>query len=111
MTGGHNELGSREVKYAVITATTTSGDNTIVAAVSGKRIRVLSYTLASSGNSTVTWKSDNSTALSGTMYTNEIDQLVCGYTPDGHFQTVAGEALTATLGNVAYHGHLSYIEA
>ena len=110
MNAGHNDLAPHEVKYAAITATTTSGDNTIVAAVSGKKIRVLNYVVASSGNSTITWESNNTTALSGVINTQAMDQLVAGYNPDGHFQTVAGEALTAALGGNAYHGHLSYIE-
>lgn len=110
MNVGHNDLAPHDVKYAVIAATTTSGDNTIVAAVSGKKIRVLNYVVLSSGNSTITWESNNTTALSGAMNTQAMDQLVSGYSSDGHFETVAGEALTAAIGGNAYQGHLSYIE-
>ena len=98
MNPGHNDLAPHQVKYAVITATTTSGDNTIVAAVTGKKLRVLNYVVASSGNSTITWESNNSTALSGVINTQAMDQLVAGYTPDGHFETISGEPLTAALG-------------
>lgn len=110
MTAGLRDLGPRDVKYAAIAATTTSGDNTIVAAVSGKRIVVLNYTCVSAGNSNLTWESNATTALSGAMNTQAMDQIVGGYTPDGHFQTAVGESLTMAIGGNAYNGHLSYIE-
>ena len=116
MTGGHNELGSREVKYAVVNAA-ASGTATVVAAVSGKRIRVLNYVAACTGNSTFKWQSFDGastyTDLSGEIppRTNADSMCEASYTPDGHFQTISGEALVVVVGGNALDGHLSYIEA
>jgi hypothetical protein len=53
------------MKNAVISQA-TAADYTIVAAVSGAKIRVKHYTVASAGTATITWKSAT-TALSGAM--------------------------------------------
>ena len=53
------------MKYAIVNAS-ASGSNTIVAAVTNKRIRVLSYVIIAAGDVSVTWQSA-SNALSGPM--------------------------------------------
>lgn len=102
---------SSEVKYAVIDAA-SSGDNTLVAAVAGKRIRVLSLYLVAAGAVTVRFES----AAGGTPLTGQSSMAANGvlalpYNPTGWFQTVAAELLNLELGGaVSVDGALSYIE-
>jgi hypothetical protein len=100
------------MKFAVISS--NAADTTIVSAVTGRRIRVLSYTMVANAAVTATWKS-GTTAISGPM-----NLAAAGYgvaaAPGGtsldpipHMQTAAGEALVLSLGaNVAVGGHLTY---
>ncbi len=96
-------------KFAVI-STGSSGDNTIVPAVTDKKIRVLAYMFISSGNVTATWQSD-STNISGPMPLIASTGVSAGYNPKGHFETSTGESLqinqnsTAVLG-----GQITYLE-
>lgn len=100
-----------QVKYAVIDHA-SSGDNTLVAAVTGKKIRVLAYTLIASGAVTVRFESGASgTALSGQMSLASNGGVSAGYLPDGHFETAAGALLNLELGGaVSVDGHLTYVE-
>lgn len=100
-------------KFASVSAAGI-GDNTLVAAVTGKRIRVLSMTLTMSGT-TVTWAFQSGaggTALTGTM--GPIAQgttVVWPFSPLGHFQTAASTLLNLSLsGAQAVTGSLVYIE-
>ena len=84
-------------KFAVID-NATSGDNTIVAAVTGKKIRVLQVCLIAAGAMTVRFESAASgTALTGQMNVNSTTGFNSGYCPTGHFETVAGELLNLEL--------------
>ena len=85
-------------QYAVIAAT-TMGNNTLVAAVTGKKIRVLSAVLvASGGANTVRFESDaDGTALSGLMDIGDNGQLVLPLNGFGWLETVAGELLNLEL--------------
>lgn len=103
------------MRYAPINIT-TSGDNTIVASISFRMIRVLSYVLTTDTAMTVTWKS-GSTNLSGAMNMPANTSLVIPFGPItpmglvGSLQTNFDEALiinTDTNGNLT--GHISYIE-
>lgn len=100
------------IKYAVID-TATSGDTTIVAAVTGKRIRVISVFLIAAGTVTTRFESTaGGTALTGQMNLAVNTGYVLGYNPGGWFQTAAGELLNLELsGAVSVDGSLSYIEA
>lgn len=98
-------------KFAKIDAA-TSGDNTLVSAVTGKKIRVLLWALVSGGTVTVRFESGaGGTALTGQM-TTAVNNVVCpGYSAIGHFETAAGELLNLELsGNVTVDGYLVYIE-
>jgi hypothetical protein len=107
------------MKYAVVNAS-TSGENTIVAAVPNKRIRVLSYVIIAAGAVTVTWKSVNfSTAslapISGPMAlaANGGAAPSAGQSVPagliGQFETNQGEALTINLSAaVSVAGHITY---
>ena len=99
------------VKTAAISAT-SDGDNTIVAAVSGKRIRVLGYVLNVNAAGTVQWKSGASTALSGAMELVDgggVSAPMIGIPGRFWFQTASGEALVlATATGVDGLGHVAY---
>lgn len=92
----------------------SSGANTVVAAVAGRRIKVLGYTLVAAGAVTVKWQSDT-TDLSGAMAlaANGVVAVAPGgdsLDPVPVLATAAGEALKITLGGaVAVAGHLTYV--
>lgn len=102
----------QEIKYAVIDHA-TSGDNTLVAAVTGKKIRVLSYTLVAAAAVTVRFESGASgTALTGQMSLAANGGVSCAFNPGGWFETAAGQLLNLELSAAqSVDGHLSYIEA
>lgn len=97
-------------KFAVIAAS-SSGDNTLIAAVTGKKIRVVEYMLVAAGTVSVKFRSGATPDLTGAMPMVANSSLVGGYCPVGMFETVAGLPLTLNLsGAVAVTGHLTYIE-
>ncbi len=98
-------------QFAVIDVA-TSGDNTIVAAVTGSKIRVTSLFLVSAGTVTVRFESAASgTALTGQMTTAVNNIIVLPYNPAGWFETVVSELLNLELsGNVSVDGALTYVE-
>ena len=95
--------------YAVIDHA-ASGDNTLVAAVAGFKIRVLSITLVSGGTVTVRFESAASgTALTGQMQLTAQAGFSSGYSPVGHFETISGELLNLELGGaVSVDGFMTY---
>lgn len=97
-------------KYAALAAS-TSGASTAVAAVAGKKIRVLGYVIVANGAVNVKFQSHTAGDLTGLFYLVANTGVAGGYNPVGHFETVAGEALDINLsGNVAAGGHLTYLE-
>src|SRR5687768_9803 len=88
---------TQRIKRAVIDHA-TSGDNTLVAAVTGKRIRVLDIVLISAGTMTVRFESGASgTALTGQMSVAAGTGFAPGFSPVGHFETAAGALLNMEL--------------
>lgn len=100
-----------KIKYAVIDAA-SSGDNTIVSAVTAKKIRVLSLFLIADGTVTTRFESGASgTALTGQMSLTAQAGYALGFNPGGWFETAAGSLLNLELsGAVSVDGSLSYIE-
>ena len=100
-----------KIKFAVIDKA-GSGDNELIAAVAGKKLRVLAYVLVSGGTVTVRFESAaGGTALTGQMTTAVNNIISSGYSPVGHFETIAGEALNLELGGaVTVDGHLVFQE-
>lgn len=100
-----------EAKYAVVDHA-TSGNNPVVAAVAGKRIRVLAFLLVSAGTVTARFESGaDGTALTGQMTLAVNTQVQAAFNPVGWFETAAGVALNLELsGNVSVDGMLVYVE-
>jgi hypothetical protein len=98
-------------KFAKI-AVSSSGVNIVVAAVTSKKIRVLSYVLVANAAVNVKWQSHTTpTDLTGLDYLAANTGVSSGYSPVGHFESLSGESLDLNLsGAVAVGGHLTYIE-
>jgi len=91
--------------------TASSGDNTLVAAVAGKRYKVLGWNLASAAAHNVTFKSGSSTELFGPIEISATCPNVAPVTEPGYpwFLTDAGEALVLNLeGNNLTGGGVVY---
>lgn len=100
-----------DIKRAVIDHA-ASGNNTIVAAVAGKRIRVLSLLMFSAGSVTARFESGaDGTALTGQMTLAASSMITLDFSPAGHFETVAGDLLNLELSAaVSVDGVLTYME-
>lgn len=98
-------------KFAIIDAA-TSGDNTLVAAVTSKKIRVLSLFLVSAGTVNVRFESGaGGTALTGQMNLVANTGFVLPYNPVGWFETASNTLLNLELsGAISVDGSLVYIE-
>lgn len=95
-------------KFAAVNA--ANGDNSIVAAVAGKKIRVLSGLLVAGAIASVRFESAaGGTALTGVMVCVASSVLPFPFNPLGHFQTVAGEALSLEA-TADVDGWITYIE-
>lgn len=96
-----------QIQYATIdisTATTT----TLVAAITGHQIRVVSLFLRSDDVNTVQFLSDT-TAIGGTMRLIDADQIKLNESENGHFETSTGEALKLSTSNAKQvSGWLAY---
>lgn len=102
---------SQRIKRKVISAS-SNGDNTVIAAVTGKVLRVYQVCLMAAGTTTVRWES----GASGTALTGQIPLIVnAGYAPPfcpfGHFETAEAALLNLELSaGVAVTGWLVYAE-
>ena len=88
-----------------------SGNTTVVAADTTKKIKVLSYTFVAGGTVDTIWRSGSTTILSGTMswVANTGVSTAPGTTYSWIMETAINEALILNLSaNVAVGGHLSY---
>ena len=89
-------------------STSTSGDNTLVTGVVGKRIVVLAYTLMARTTVDVYWKS-GSTAKSGVLPLIDSVGASPAFNPSGVIICAPGEDLKLNLsGNVFVGGHFNY---
>jgi len=102
---------SSDIKYAKIDHA-TSGDNTVVSAVTGKKIRVIALFLVSAGTVNVRFESAaGGTALTGQMNLIANTGFVLPFNPAGWFETVASELLNLELsGAISVDGSLTYVE-
>lgn len=97
-------------KYAVIDTAAT--DTTLVAAVAGKKIRVLAVVVDAAGTVTARFESGTGgTALTGQMTFAAATSEVMPFNPVGWFETAAGALLNLELSAaVSVDGCLVYIE-
>jgi hypothetical protein len=99
-------------KFATISAS-SSGNNTVVAAVTGKKIRVLAYNLIGNGAVNAKFKTAAAGAdLTGLKYIAAAGGGICApFNPLGWFETVSGDLLNLNLSAaVAVGGELVYVE-
>ena len=101
----YDENSLKLVKTAIATVAASQTDSSVVAAVAGKRIKVVSYQLIGQGTSnTITFNSKPAgagAAITPTYSVPATNAIAVPYSPKGHFQTVAGEGLTVTTGATA----------
>lgn len=103
-------IGSSEEQFALISGV-TDGDNTVVAAVTGKRVRVIGLHMVSAGDQTAVFQSAaGGTALTGVM-TMIKGVPFTAYNPLGLFeQDVADELLNLALTeSVQVSGFVTYL--
>lgn len=98
-------------KYASI-AVSSSGNNTLVAAVTSKKIRVLSLWLTSNGSVNAKFQSGaGGTDLTGFAYLVVNTGFVLPFNPVGWFETASNTLLNLNLSaGIAVGGSLTYVE-
>lgn len=96
----------------VVIAASGSGSNTLVAAVTGKKIRVLAAVLVAAGAVTAKFQSGAAgTDLTGAMSLAVNGSLVLPFNPSGWFETAASTLLSLLLGGaVSVAGVITYVE-
>ncbi len=102
-----------ELRFASISAAAAQTDSVLVTAVTGKKIRVVSYFFTISAAGTVLIESGTTTALSGTMdFGANGSASFAGSSDAPAFETVAGEDLVMTTvgAGANVEGHLCYVE-
>lgn len=99
------------IKYEVIDDA-SSGDNTIIAAVSGKKIRVMSAFLVAAGTVNVRFEDGaGGTALTGQMNLVANTGFTLPFNPEGWFETSVNTLLNLELSAaVSVDGCLTYTE-
>ncbi len=99
------------VKFATIAAS-SSGNNTVVTAVTSKKIRVLSAVFVANGAVNAKFQTGaGGTDLTGLFYMAANTGASLPYNPKGWFETGSGALLNLSLsGAVAVGGCLSYVE-
>lgn len=98
-------------KFVAIAAS-GSGNNTVLSAVSGKKIRVLALQLMAAGTVNAKWQSGaGGTDLTGLAYLIVNTGMVLPFNPAGWFETGATTLLNLNLSAaIAVGGCLTYIE-
>lgn len=84
--------------YAKGNIAASQTDSSLVAAVTGKKIRVISFRIMTGATATNVTFNSASTAISETFQCGSNGGISSAWSPTGHFETVAGEALTVTTG-------------
>lgn len=104
-------ISKKPIKRAIIDHA-TSGNNTVVSAVTNRIIRVLDVVLVASGAVNVRFESGaDGTALTGVMNLAANGGFASGFNPVGHFETAASALLNLELsGATSVDGWLVYQE-
>lgn len=86
-----------------------SGDQTILSAISGKKIKVLGYVLVSDTGTALRWESGGSTNISGNMTVAANGGVSAAPTEWGWMTTLDGESLVLNVGTAStVGGHVTY---
>lgn len=106
----HDPFGTQPVKRAAISCN-GSGNNTLVAAVTGYKIRVLNIVAVVTSAVTMKFQSGaGGTDLTGAMPFGDNGGFAPGFDPVGHFETASSTLLNLSLGSgVQVSGYLSYV--
>lgn len=93
----------------------STGANTVLAAVSGKKIRVLAYFIQGLAQVDYKWRSGTTDITPynrlGTASLPSLSGFTINCAPFGCFETAAGELLDLYLaGAVSVRGHITYVE-
>lgn len=98
-------------KYAAISAS-SSGNNTLISSVSGKKIRVLAVWLVSNGTVNAKFQSGaGGTDLTGLAYLIANTGFALSFNPAGWFETASTTLLNLNLSAaIAVGGSITYIE-
>lgn len=98
-------------KYAAIAAS-SSGNNTLIAAVTSKKIRVLALSMIANGTVNVKFQTGaGGTDLTGLYYLLANTGAVLPFNPAGWFETASAALLNANLSAaIAVGGSITYIE-
>ena len=101
--------GPGDISFGVIDAA-TSGNNTLRAAVTGRKVRVHSYMLVAAGAVTARFESGaDGTALTGQMTLAASTPVYAPHNPTGWFETALSTLLNLELsGAVSVDGHFTY---
>ena len=96
-------------KFASISVS-SNGDNSIVAAVTSKKIRVLSYVIVADAAVAAKFRS-GTTDLMGPASLAANGGIAAPFCPAGHFETAITTALNLNLASaIGVRGHLTYVE-
>lgn len=103
--------GTQLIKRAAISAA-SSGNNTVVSAATGKKIRVLNVVLIAGGSVNVKFQSGaGGTDLTGAIPLAANTGFSAGYCEEGHFETASATLLNLNLSAaVQVSGWLLYYE-
>ncbi len=99
-------MASQARTNVIINAATAN--TTLVAAVAGHKIRVLSYVLVGTAAQTAQFQSSTTSNLTGAMTLAAGTPVVAPFQREGHFETVAGELLNLATSASTAMGHLTY---
>jgi hypothetical protein len=90
--------GILQPKFAKANIAASQTASSVVAAVTGKKLRVIAFRLHAGATATNVTFNTASTAISELFACAINGGRADGFSPVGHFETVAGEALTVTTG-------------
>jgi hypothetical protein len=90
------DINSAGIFYAKATIATGTTDGSVVAAVTGKKIRVLAVYAKNGATATSITFNSGSTAISAVFTNGANGDVLLPYAPVGWFETTSGAALTAT---------------
>lgn len=100
-----------DLKRAIVNVAASQTDSTVVAAVTGYKIRVVAYYMVSGGTATNVTFQSNSTAIAPLVADGANGGIVLPINEAGWFETTVSEALKVTTGAGSTTGiHVLYVE-